>query len=178
MTIPPEQEPTDIARPSDEGTSPSDEAVAPATAAAPKRGSSRWQRIRTHPILSRLPLLIVVALGYWLYMDPSAPSTRELVFQLGGPEREEVRTLEIQVIDEKGIVLERAQRFFDSAPPTEVRLEARLPRETFELRLFARDRDGHPLAIQRRELEITERKTYVLRASVRRQDVEAQTPSR
>lgn len=129
---------------------------------------SRWQRIRTHPILGRLPILLVIAVGYWLWADPSAPSKRELVFQLAGPAAEDVRTLEIQLVDGRGITLERAQRFYEAAPPSEIRLESRLPQDRFELHLYARDGEGTPLSIQRRSLEISDKESYLLRLTVRR----------
>lgn len=145
-----------------------DASVAAATTRSGAPPRSRWQQIRTHPILGRLPILIVIAMGYWLYADPSAPSKRELVFQLAGPASAELRTLELQLVDGRGVVLERAQRFFEAAPPTEIRLESRLPQERFDLRVYARDGEGAPLLIQRRDLEITEKEAYLLRLTVRR----------
>lgn len=152
------------------------ENVSPATdgGGAPQR--SRWQRLRTHPILGRLPILIVIALGYWLYADPSAPSKRELVFQIAGPAREEVRALDIQIVDGRGVLIERAQRFYEAAPPAEVRLRSRLPQDRFQVSIHARDGEGAPLSIQRRDLEISEKETYLLRLTVRRPVPDAASP--
>lgn len=176
MSIPPENEarPEAGAEPLGEPRDPTtpdgpEETVASATTSDGAPPRSRWQRIRTHPILGRLPILIVIAMGYWLYADPSAPSKRELVFQLAGPASADVRTLELQLVDGRGVVLERAQRFYEAAPPSEIRLESRLPQERFDLRVYARDGEGAPLVVQRRDLEITEKETYLLRLTVRRQ---------
>jgi hypothetical protein len=111
-------------------------------------------------------LLVVVAIGIWLWNAPGAPKERELVFRLQGPDRALVRTFEVQLHDQQGEVLERSERFFASAPPGEVRMTTRLPPERLELWLFARDARGRELPIPRRELEITEREAYLVPVSI------------
>ncbi len=138
----------------------------PSDAASPP-GLSRWQRLRRHPVLGRLPIFLVIGLGYWLWNDPTGPGQRELVFELQGPDRALVRTFEVQVMGQDGVLLERAQRFFQDEPPREIRLKARLPQERLDLLLFARDASGRALPLERREVEISEREAYLLRVTVR-----------
>lgn len=128
---------------------------------------SRWQRIRRHPLLGRLPIFLVIGLGYWIWNDPGGAGERELVFDLQGPDRALVRSFEVQVMGKDGVLFERAQRFFQAEPPREIRLKARLPQEKLDLLLFARDGEGRVLPIERREVEISEREAYLMRVTVR-----------
>lgn len=113
---------------------------------------------------------MVAALGIWLWNAPGAPRERELVFRLQGPDRALVRTFEVQLHDAQGEILERSERFYESAPPGEVRLTTRLPPEHLTLWLFARDAQGRDLPIPRRELEITEREAYLVPVSIHAPD--------
>lgn len=128
---------------------------------------SRWQRLRRHPLIGRLPILLVIGIGYWLWNDPSGPGERELIFELQGPDRAQVRQFEVQVKSQDGVLFERAQRYFDAEPPREIRLKARLPQERLDLLLFARDAQGRVLPLEHREVEISEREAYLLRVMVR-----------
>lgn len=53
---------------------------APAPEPPLEPGRRTW---RTHPLAKRLPVLLLVALGLWLWQTTGTP-TRELVWQLDG----------------------------------------------------------------------------------------------
>lgn len=93
---------------------------------------------RSHPLVKRLPLLVLVALGLWLWQAFSAPE-RELVLRLEGPGWQRVRTVEVQVLDEAGALLRREERFFSSAPPGELVLQVKLREGTYQVWVFARE---------------------------------------
>ena len=98
--------------------------------------------LREHPLVRRLPLLVLAAVGIWWWRDSDA-GRRELVLQLEGPGWGAVRTLDVQVVDAQGRVLKREERFFGAAPPPELTLEAHLPEGSYRLLVFA-GTDGAP----------------------------------
>ncbi|MBJ6762157.1 hypothetical protein JGU66_15395 [Myxococcaceae bacterium JPH2] len=88
----------------------------------------------------RLPVLLLAALGLWLWRSTSIPE-RELVFELEGPGWASARALDIQVVGEDGHIEKREERFFPSGPPPRVEVQAALPEGTFRALLFVK-REG------------------------------------
>lgn len=94
------------------------------------------ERPRRSPLVKRLPLLALVALGLWLWQVTGTPE-RELVFQFSGDEWAQVRALDFQLVAEDGKVLKREERFFASAPPPpELTFKADLPEGPWQARFF------------------------------------------
>ncbi len=102
----------------------------PEPAAPPPPG-----RPRRSPLVKRLPLLALVALGLWLWQVTGTP-VRGLVFQLDGGEWAQVRALDFQLVAEDGKLLKREERFFASGPPPEVTFKADIPEGSWQARLF------------------------------------------
>lgn len=106
----------------------------------PAAGAERpgW---RSRPLAKRLPLLILAALGLWLWRVTGTPE-RELVFQLEGPGWGDVRAIDLQVMGgEDGQLLKREERFFASGPPPEVTFKVDLPEGPGRALLFLK-REG------------------------------------
>lgn len=116
------------------GESPETPATPPATP-APERRS--W---RTHPLARRLPLLLLVALGVWLWRVTATPS-REVVWQFDGPGWSEVRAIDFQMTSPSGELVEREERFFSAGPPPEVTTKMDLEAGTYRVLLFVK-REG------------------------------------
>ncbi|WP_224249792.1 hypothetical protein [Hyalangium gracile] len=93
-------------------------------------------------MMKRLPLLVMVALGVWLWELTGTPE-RELVWQLDGSGWSAVRALDFQVTAEDGKILKREERFFATAPPHEVKLEVALPEGTYRALIFVKE-EGRP----------------------------------
>jgi hypothetical protein len=98
---------------------------------------------RKHPLLRRLPLLLVVGLGLWLWQSTDVPE-RELVWRLEGPGWSEVRGVELQVKDAEGELLKREEHFFQGAPPASVSMKLELPAGTYQVWVFERREGGAP----------------------------------
>ncbi|WP_371876594.1 hypothetical protein, partial [Pyxidicoccus fallax] len=92
---------------------------------------------RSHPLAKRLPVLLLAALGFWLWRTTGTPE-RELRLQFEGPGWSAVRAMDLQVLDEEGKVLKREERFFASGPPPEVTVEVDLPEGTWRTWLFVK----------------------------------------
>lgn len=92
---------------------------------------------RTHPLAKRLPLLLLAALGFWLWRTTSAPE-RELRLQLEGPGWSTARALDLQVLDGEGNILKREERFFSSGPPPELAFPLDLPEGDWRARFFVK----------------------------------------
>ena len=86
--------------------------------------------------LRRLPLLIVVAVGVWLWRAGAFPQEREIVWQLGPSAS--AHELEIQILDEQGALLAREQLFFHKSAPRDVIQKVRLADGAYRARLFIR----------------------------------------
>lgn len=97
-----------------------------------------WRR---HPLLRRLPFLLVVALGLWLWRGADAPE-RELVWRMEGPGWSDIRALDFQVKNAEGELVKRETRSFQAGPPEALSLRTELPSGTYEVWVFARGEDG------------------------------------
>jgi hypothetical protein len=97
---------------------------------------------RNHPLLRRLPVLLLVGLGLWLWQRTDTLE-RELVWRLDGPGWSDIRVVEFQVKNEEGELLKREERFFQAAPPDSLTLKAELPSGRYEVWVFARG-EGEP----------------------------------
>lgn len=95
----------------------------------------RW---RDRPLLRRLPLLLMAALGVWLWQTTSTPE-REVVWQLDGSGWAAVRALDFQVTAPDGKILKREEQFFTGAPPYEVKLRVALPEGTYRTLIFVKE---------------------------------------
>lgn len=93
---------------------------------------------REHPLVKRLPLLVLVAVGLWLWQALSTPE-RELVLRLEGPGWQRVRAVEVQLLAEGGELLRREERFFSGPPPGELVVQAKLREGTYQVWVFARE---------------------------------------
>jgi hypothetical protein len=129
----------------------------PATSPAPERRG--WRR---HPLAKRLPLLVLVALGMWLWQTTATPS-REVVWQFEGPGWSEVRAIDFQLADPSGELVEREERFFGpSGPPPELTLKMELEAGTYRTRLFVRH-EGREQRTQLVETLTVGDEAYILR---------------
>jgi hypothetical protein len=86
----------------------------------------------------RLPVLLFVALGLWLWRSTGTPS-REVVWQLDGSGWEDVRAIDFQVMNPEGQLVEREERMFSAAgPPVEIKMKWELPSGTYRTLLFVK----------------------------------------
>jgi hypothetical protein len=92
--------------------------------------------------MKRLPLLVLAALGLWLWQTTSTPE-RELVWRLDGSGWSAVRGLDFQVTGADGKILKREERFFSAAPPPEVTLKVALPEGSYQTLIFVKE-EGRP----------------------------------
>ncbi|MCP3104894.1 hypothetical protein LZ198_39115 [Myxococcus sp. K15C18031901] len=92
---------------------------------------------RSSPLAKRLPLLVLAALGLWLWQITGTPE-RELVLQPTGPGWEAARALDLQVVDSEGIPLKREERFFTTGAPPELSFKVDLPAGAFRAVLFVK----------------------------------------
>ncbi|MDY7231100.1 hypothetical protein [Hyalangium rubrum] len=97
---------------------------------------------RNHPMMKRLPLLVLAGLGLWLWQVTRTPE-RELVWQLDGSGWGAVRSLDFQVTAEDGRIVKREERFFSEAPPAEVKVKVDLPEGTYRALIFVKE-PGRP----------------------------------
>lgn len=105
------------------------------SAPAPPPARPHW---RQHPLVRRLPFLLLLAFGAWLWQSSEA-DTRSIQLVLEGEGWRDVTALEVQVAGADGDLLKREERFFGpgGAPPV-VHLEAKLPPGEYRARLFVR----------------------------------------
>lgn len=104
---------------------------------------------RNHPLLRRLPVLLVFVLVVWVWQRTGAPE-RELVFWLEGPGWSDIRIVEFQVKNAEGELLKREEHFFQAAPPSSLTLKEALPSGRYEVWVFARG-EGEPTRSHRVE---------------------------
>ncbi len=96
---------------------------------------------RQHPLLKRLPLLVLFALGLWLWQSTQALE-RELVWRLEGPGWSDIRAIDFQVKNAEGELVKRETRSFQAAPPDSLLLKTALPSGAYEVWVFARGASG------------------------------------
>ncbi|MCP3142267.1 hypothetical protein [Pyxidicoccus xibeiensis] len=137
-------------------TPPSPEPSEPSPPPAPARRS--W---RSHPMAKRLPLLLLVLLGLWLWQSSGTPE-RELTFQLTGAGWSTTQALDLQVLAEDGNVLKREERFFASGPPPEVTFKVDLPEGTWRARLFVKQ-EGRDNRLRLDESLVVGEERYIVR---------------
>jgi hypothetical protein len=96
-----------------------------------------WVR---HPLVRRLPLLIVVLAGLWLFRDRG--DERELVWRLPR-ERADIERIELQLRDPKGALVQRSEFFLGAGPvPEEISVKLRLEEGRYDSQLHASLRGG------------------------------------
>lgn len=105
---------------------------------------------RNHPLMRRLPILLLVVLGLWLWQRTDVPE-RELVWRLEGPGWSDIRVVELQVKTAEGELLKRQEHFLQAPPPGSLTLKAELPSGRYEVWVFARGEEGpsRPLRVER-----------------------------
>jgi hypothetical protein len=96
---------------------------------------------RSHPLLRRLPVLLLVVGGFALWDWTKVPE-RELVWRLEGPGWAGVRSLELQVVGEGEEVLKREERFFQGPVPSELVVPLALREGTYRVRVFVHTAQG------------------------------------
>ncbi|MFP2903550.1 hypothetical protein ACLESD_00435 [Pyxidicoccus sp. 3LFB2] len=105
----------------------------PSAPAAPERHG--W---RKHPLAKRLPILVLVALGFWLWRTTETPE-RELRLQFDGPGWSDARALDFQVLEpDSESIIKREERFYRMGPPAEESFGLDLPPGTWRVRLFVK----------------------------------------
>ncbi|MBF5040904.1 hypothetical protein FGE12_00770 [Aggregicoccus sp. 17bor-14] len=97
-----------------------------------------WRR---HPLLRRLPVLVLVVVGFALWDWTKVPE-RELVWNLDGPGWAGVRGLEVQVLDAQDALLKREERFFSGPPPSQLVVPLQLREGHYRARFFLRTDAG------------------------------------
>ncbi len=104
-------------------------------------GDGERRNWRQHPLAKRLPFLLLVGLGLWLWKGSDMPE-RELVWRLVGPGWSEIRTVEFQVKNADGEVVKREVHSFQAGPPDFVTEKTALASGTYEVWVFARGESG------------------------------------
>lgn len=97
---------------------------------------------RSHPLMRRLPVLLLLVLGVWLWERSEAPE-RELVWRLEGPGWSEIRSLEFQLKAPDGELLKREVYSLQGGVPDSITLKTKdLPSGRYEVWVFARGEEG------------------------------------
>ncbi len=99
---------------------------------------------REHPLLKRLPLLVLAVAGLWWWRSGEVPE-RTLVWRLEGRDWSAIRAIDVQVKDAEGEVVEREVHSFTGAPPERLVVKAHLPPGSYEVWVFAREATGPSL---------------------------------
>lgn len=92
--------------------------------------------------MKRLPVLVLVGLGLWLWQNTGALK-RELVWRLDGSGWSAVRAMDFQVTGPDGAILKREEYRFSKPPPPEVTLKLELPEGTYRTLIFVKE-EGQP----------------------------------
>jgi hypothetical protein len=103
------------------------------------------RRAFRHPLLRRLPLLIVAVIGIWLWQT-SVGSERQLIWQIPASIGA-VEQVEIQLRDEGGELVKREAWFFESRRPGELTQEVKLRSGQYLAQIFL-TREGKTRTVQ------------------------------
>ncbi|ATB33723.1 hypothetical protein [Melittangium boletus] len=125
---------------------------------------------RQHPLLKRLPLLVLAVLGLWLWKRGEVPE-RELVWRLEGRDWSAIRSIDVQVKDADDELVKREIHTFTDSPPSALIVKATLPSGAYEVWIFARGASGPSLPPRVDRLTLTDEDIRVergLRAPVNR----------
>lgn len=95
---------------------------------------------RKHPLLKRLPLLVLAGLFIWLWKGSS--DERELVWVLEGPGWSDIRSMDFQVNNAAGELVERETHTFPRGPSIVITEKLNLPSGTYEVWVFVRGESG------------------------------------
>lgn len=121
------------AGPPPSGTSSTEPASTPPGQPASSPPERRaWHR---HPLVRRLPLLLVGLVGIWLWR--TSGNERQIIWQLG-PGHSTVREIEFQLRDDDGKLVARETRFFTEGAPAEVSQDVSLPEGTYAAEVFVK----------------------------------------
>lgn len=124
---------------------------------APEDVSPR-RRLFSHPLARRLPILVVAAVGIWLWRAGNAE--REIYWRLP-PDRASISQLEIQLRSEDGTLVKREA--FSGArlsQSDEITQKISAPDGTYDA-IIVIDREGGEQRIERRQIEVLEQGTVV-----------------
>ena len=114
---------------------------------APAQGESDTpvRRAFRNPLMRRLPLLIVAAIGIWLWQT-SVGSERQVIWQIpasvGAVER-----VEIQLRDQGGELVKREAWFFEDKRPGELTQQLKLRAGEYQAQIFI-TRGGQTRTVQ------------------------------
>lgn len=111
-------------------------------------------------LLRRLPVLLFVAVGIWLYKSNLFPQERTLRWQTG-QSRALIRGVELQLWSLEGELLKREQFALPSGAPAEVVQTVPLSEGKYDAR-YVIDREGSAQEAGARELRVDEAAEYVL----------------
>ncbi|HZH02289.1 MAG TPA: hypothetical protein VEY30_00815 [Myxococcaceae bacterium] len=91
--------------------------------------------LRHHPLLRRLPLLVVAGVGVWLLRSGPGARPRELVWRLPR-DAQALRSVDIQILDPAGALLKREVFSFQQPPAVDLRQTVNLPEGRYTARVF------------------------------------------
>lgn len=131
-------------------------AESPSSAAPPPRPNERKSALA-----KRLPLLLLVALGLYLWQVTGTPE-RDVAFQLAGPGWASVRAVDLQISDPEGQLLKREERFFPTGPPPELTYKVDLPEGTWDAALFVK-REGSDARVRLETELVVGEEQYIVR---------------
>jgi hypothetical protein len=117
---------------------------------------------RTHPLLKRLLILLLLGLGFWLFLGRNV-AEREVVWWLEGPGWSDIRTLEFQVKAPDGELLEREVHTFPGPPPGSLTMKTDLASGSYEVWVFARGAEGPSRPPRVERLTLGDEDTHVQR---------------
>jgi hypothetical protein len=116
---------------------------------------------RSSPFAKRLPLLVLAAIGLWLWQHTGTPE-HELHLQFEGPGWSAVRALDLQVVDEEGKALKREERFYASGPPPEETFKVDIPEGSWRARLYVKV-EGREERVRLEEPLVVGEDVYIVR---------------
>jgi hypothetical protein len=91
------------------------------------------RRLLRHPLVRRLPLLLVALVGLLLWR--SQGSERQLVYVMA-QDRGQIERVEVQLLTEDGALLKREAWFFERGAPTELVQTLKLPEGPYRAEVF------------------------------------------